>query len=186
MTALSPLYRKLCLSSSAELEKVLASGAPPDLEQMSGYEYYGFNTLPLTTVLGIRKFKKGFYKREKGPTALGGYNVKIRPTPLDGEWIQGGPGGAYVGYFDCKLVSQGTSEATHPNALLLDYGRDPRNSLPDGSFLRDYVVCPDPSEPDVLLGKAYAALGPVRFAVSFFVLQKAHRGAQPAAFYEAA
>jgi hypothetical protein len=186
MTALSPLYRKLCLSPSSELERVLVSGGPPDPERIAGFEFYGFNTLPLTTLLGIRKFKKGFYRRQKGPTPFGGYNVKIKPAQLDGSWVAGGPGGAYVGYFDVSLVAGGAREQKHPNALLLDYGRDKRNSLPDGSFLRDYVVQPDPSDPDVLLGKAYAALGPARIAVSFFVLQRAHRGSQSSAFYEAA
>jgi len=183
MPALKPLYRKLCQSTNEELERALNGGATPDPKYVAGYEWYGFNTLPVTTLLGIRKFKKGFYAREKGPTALGGYNVKIKPTQLDGDWNAGGPGGAYVGYFDCGPVPAGQK---HAGALLLDYGNDRRNMLLDGSFLRDYVTVPDPSEPDVMLGKAYAALGRAKIFVSFFVLQRAHRGSQPAAFYEAA
>ena len=63
---------------------------------------------------------------------------------------------------------------------------DDRNMLVEGSFLRDYVVTPDPANPDVLLGRAYAAIGSARIPVSYFVLQRAHRGSQPAAFLEAA
>ena len=186
MTALKPLYRKLCLAPNEELERVLAAGTAPNLDDIAGFEFYGYNTLPVTTLLGIRKFKKGFYARKNGRTSHGGYNVKIKPGPLDSGWVAGGPGGAYVGYFDVARVGQGASESKHPNAVLLDYGQDKRNSLVDGSFLRDYIVQADPSEPDVLLGKAYAALGGARVAVSFFVLQRAHRGSQSSAFYEAA
>jgi hypothetical protein len=186
MTALSPLYRRLCRSSSAALDQAFQGGVAPDIERLAGFEFYGYNTAPMTTLLGIRKFKKGFYRRARARTPYGGYNVKIRPSALDGPWLQGGPGGAYVGYFDCSLVSEGAREQLHPNALFLDYGVDQRNSVVDGSFLRDFVVCPDPGDPDVLLGKAYAALGRARIPVSFFVLQRAHRGSQPAAFYEAA
>ncbi len=184
MPALTSLYRTLCLASPAELDRAMGQGVAPDPEAMTGWEFYGFNTLPLTVALGIRKFKKGFYKRAKGRTAMAGYNVKIRPAVLDGPWTAGGPGGAYVGYFDCTLVGAGAKESLHPNALLLDYGADSRNSLFDGSFLRDYVVMPDPKTPDVLLGRAYAALGGARVPVSYFVLQRAHAASQPAAFYD--
>jgi len=186
LPALKSLYRTLCLGSPADLDRAMAQGAAPDTDAMCGWEFYGYNTLPLTVALGIRKFKKGFYKRSKSRTTMAGYNVKIRPAALDGPWTAGGPGGAYVGYFDCSLVGAGAKESLHPNALLLDYGADSRNALVDGSFLRDYVVMPDPSHPDILLGRAYAALGGARVPVSYFVLQRAHASSQPTAFFEAA
>jgi hypothetical protein len=43
--------------------------------------------------------------------------------------------------------------------------------------LRDYVVQPDPRNPDVLLGKAFLAIGPMRFYSNFFVLERLRRGA---------
>jgi hypothetical protein len=182
---LKSLYRSLCLGSEADRDRAMAQGVAPDPESMMGWEFYGYNTMPLTVALGIRKFKKGFYRRAKGRTPMAGYNVKIRPSVLDGPWDAGGPGGAYVGYFDCTPVTKDKG-GLHPGSLLLDYGADSRNMLFDGSFLRDYVVMPDPKEPDVLLGRAYAALAGARVPVSYFVLQRAHAASQPAAFLEAA
>lgn len=182
MAALDSLYRQLCLSPAASLEAAFAQGAAPDLDALCGYEFYGYNTAAIAGVLGIRKFKKAFYRREGSRTAVGGYNCKVRPTPLDGVWVNGGPGGAYQGYYDVRDGADGAGVAKHPNALYLDYGAEPANSLFDGSFLRDFLVQPDANNPDVLLGKAYARLGPVTIPVSFFVLQRAHRMTQPASF----
>jgi len=41
--------------------------------------------------------------------------------------------------------------------------------------LRDYVVQPDPADPDLLLGKAYLALGPFRVPSNFFVIERLRR-----------
>ncbi len=183
MTALKTLYRRLCLAPSAELEGRLASGALPDAEGLCGWEFYGYNTGAMAGPLGIRKFKKAFYRRPQGRTPVGGYNCKVRPTPLEGPWENGGPGGAYQGYYDVKPAAAGERVARHPNALYLDYGADPSNSLFAGSFLRDFLVQPDPAEPEVLLGKAYAKVGPLVLPVSFFVLQRAHLSTQPAQFF---
>lgn len=182
MTALKSLYRELCLAPTARLDEVFARGVAPDPKSLCGFEFYGYNTAAIAGVLGIRKFKKAFYARDGARTEVGGYNCKVKPTALDGAWVNGGPGAAYQGYYDVKTPVEGASVASHPNAIYLDYGSEPANSLLDGSFLRDFVVQPDPSEPDVLLGKAYARLGPVTLPVSYFVLQRAHRMTQPAAF----
>ena len=69
-----------------------------------------------------------------------------------------------------------------PGEVVPDSVTPQANSLFDGSFLRDFLVQPDPNEPDVFLGKAYASLGPVTLPVSFFVLQRAHRTTQPSSF----
>lgn len=182
MTALKSLYRDLCRSTTSSLEDVFARGVRPDPEALCGFEYYGYNTAPIAGVLGIRKFKKAFYARQGARTAVGGYNCKVRPSPLDAGWVNGGPGGTYQGYYDVREGDEGASVAKHPNALYLDYGSVKANSLLDGSFLRDFLVQPDPNDADVFLGKAYASLGPVTLPVSFFVLQRAHRMTQPSSF----
>ena len=59
----------------------------------------------------------------------------------------------------------------YPRAILLDYGASPRN--PPGAVerrLRDYVVQPDPANPNLLLGKAYFAFGNCRLASNFFII----------------
>lgn len=186
MSALTTLYRRLCRAPAAELDQAFARGTTPDPEKLCGWEFYGYNVGLIAGPLGIRKFKKAFYRRAKGRTPVGGYNCRVRPTPLEGPWVNGGPGGAYQGYYDVKPAAAGARVASHPNSLYLDYGSEPSNSLFDGSFLRDFLVQPDPAEPDVFLGRAYAQLGPVVLPISYFVLQRAHRATQPAAFYEKA
>ncbi len=41
--------------------------------------------------------------------------------------------------------------------------------------LRDYVVQPDAHDPNVMLGKAYIALGPLRLYSNFFVIERSRR-----------
>jgi hypothetical protein len=59
---------------------------------------------------------------------------------------------------------------------LLDYQRGPIGSpLHPGRVLKDFVVQLDPEDPDLLLGKAYAKVGPLSVFVSFFVLERYNR-----------
>lgn len=184
MTALKPLYRRLCTAPTADLDRVFAAGTAPVVAELCGWEFYGYNTGAIAGPLGIRKFKKAFFPRTKGRAPAGGYNCKVKPTGLDGPWQNGGPGGAYQGFYDVLPGADGRAVAAHDNALFLDYGRT-GNSLFEGSFLRDFLVQPEAGEPDVFLGKAYASLGPLTLPVSYFVLQRANRLTQPAALLEA-
>ncbi len=175
MAALHALYRRLCLAPTPELDRAFAGGRAPAPDNLCGWEFYGYNTTPLADLLGIRKFKKAFYRRASGRTEVAGYNAKVRPSRLDAPWTNGGPGAAYQGFYDVKPGREGAAVAAHPDSLFLDYGANPANGLLDGSFLRDFVVQPDPAVPEVLLGRAYAKLGPAVFPVSYFVLQRAHQ-----------
>ena len=38
--------------------------------------------------------------------------------------------------------------------------------------LRDYLVTPDASQPDILLGKAFMQLGPFRLFSNYFVVER--------------
>jgi hypothetical protein len=62
--------------------------------------------------------------------------------------------------------------------LLLDYGLG--GNGPFGPPLRDYIVQVYPDNADLLLGKAYLALGPLRIPAGFFILERLkkheHRG----------
>ena len=75
-------------------------------------------------------------------------------------------------------VVEGAADARYPKALLLDYSLGGNGLF--GPPLRDYVVQIYPDDPDLLLGKAYVALGPLRVPVGFFVLKRLqkhdHRG----------
>ncbi|RME22335.1 MAG: hypothetical protein D6806_13115 [Deltaproteobacteria bacterium] len=170
-------YLTLVSAGSDELEAVLRRGVHPDPEKLVGWEFRGYNTLDLTTILGFRKFKKGFYKEGE---RYFGYNVKIKPNGLLEPWIDVVKNGKPVrhGFFDVYPVRAAETDNLYPNALLLNYASD-KNPLWDPSrVLRDYLVQVHGDNPDLYLGKAYVAVGPKRLFVSFFVLER-HNEASP-------
>lgn len=180
-------YEELCTSEQDVLEQIMKEGLTPKLEDLAGYEFKGFNTLDLTSILGFRKFKKGFYWAEgTGPEAkiLKGYNVKIVQNAMIDEWIDimkhGRP--ACHGFYRVFPPAETRAYNDYPNAVLIDYSAGDNPLLDPSKFLRDYLVQVSPTNRDLFLGKAYVALGPVKIAasyklqalisVSFFVLQR--------------
>jgi len=162
-------YLQLATSGDDLLEEVLLAGTMPDTERLAGWEFRGFNSMDLTTVLGFRKFKKGFF--EDGDN-VHGYNVKIKQSGLIDPWEDVVKKGSSVkhGWYDVYPVRTDEVDNLYPNALLLNYASD-RNPKADPSrFLRDYLVQVDPDDPDLYLGKAYVAVGSKRIFVSYFIL----------------
>lgn len=159
-----------------EREALMANGTAPRFEDLAGWEFAGGNALSLTKLIGIRKFTKGFYEgapRADGPTPfLQGYNIVVRQNGDEAPHV-------YVpseekpkrhGFYRVHAVQPGARDARYPNSLLLDYGLGGNGLF--GPPLRDYIVQIYPDDPDLLLGKAYVALGPVRIPLSFFVLKR--------------
>ena len=60
------------------------------------------------------------------------------------------------------------------HALLIDYGQGGNPLYDPSRYLRDYLVRCVPGSDDLLLGKAYMAIGPWRMPASFFMLER-HR-----------
>lgn len=171
-------YAALCLATGAELEMVMRKGAAPDLADLVGWEFKGFNIFELAELAGIRKFKKGFYQEDPGSDVsrgISGYNVQIHPNTLGEPWIDKTRKSEPIrhGWFDVYPVSLAERDNKYPNALLINYGISSKNFVADPSrALRDYVVQVYPDNHDLLLGKAYAAVGPMRFPIAFFVLER--------------
>jgi hypothetical protein len=162
-------YLTLSTSSDEILEEVMLAGKAPDLTKIAGWEFRGYNSMDLTTVLGFRKFKKGFYKDADG---VKGYNVKVKQNGLIDPWVDIIKKGNSVkhGWYDVYPVRAEEVDSLYPDALLLNYNSE-RNPVVDPSrVLRDYLVQADPDNPDLLLGKAYVAAGSKRIFVSYFVL----------------
>ena len=57
------------------------------------------------------------------------------------------------------------------NALLLDYGAGGNRCLDPSGLIRDYLVRVEPGSDELLLGRAFLALGPFRPSPSYFVLE---------------
>ncbi|MEO7097298.1 MAG: hypothetical protein ABI175_28815 [Polyangiales bacterium] len=166
----------------AGLERVFANGVMPDLERLVGWEFRGinrlpFNSLPLGKMVGIKKFMKGFYRGENGRVM--GYNCPVEMNALDGRWIAKPSDSApkRFGFYEAYEVDATARDNEYLHSILLDYGKgdNPRFDITSG--LRDYVVQVDPANPDLLLGKAYYAIGPARIGgLNFFILERHRRG----------
>jgi hypothetical protein len=76
-------------------------------------------------------------------------------------------------------VAGGAGDRGPAHALLLDYGRGHNRWYELSSVLRDYLVRVNPGSDELLLGKAYAKLGPVRIPVSYFLLERFRPIASP-------
>ncbi len=164
-----PIFEKLKHKSYAELEAVMAGGRAPDARSLVGWEYRGWSPAPWITLLGIRKFMKGFFQ---GPEELvEGYNIPVRQNGFDDEWQPKAP---RFGFY--HVLPPQPPDMIHPNSLLIQYAISARNPAwkPERT-IRDYIAIVDPSEPDVMLGKAVVALGAARIQVSYFVLEKKGR-----------
>lgn len=162
-----PLFRAMKEMSRAELDELMARGKAPSEDALAGWEFRGWNHPPVLALLGIRKFVKGFFRGD----GLEGYNRPPRQDGFESEWSGAGrPFGFY------RIGPAKAPDLRVPQALLLDYGASPRNpSWKPERFLRDYLVQPDPSEPDVFLGLATLAL-PGRPATNHFLLERLGRG----------
>ena len=164
-----PLFTRMKEMTEAELGVLIAGGRAPSAESLAGWEFRGWNHPRVLALLGIRKFVKGFFNAD----GLEGYNRPPRQDGFQQEWTGAG---APFGFY--RAGAPAAPDLRHENALLLNYGTSPRNAFwkPE-RFLRDYLVQPDPAEPDVLLGLATLALGPARPATNYFLLERLAKAA---------
>jgi len=171
-------FVSLCLAEDRHLERVLRCGVRPDPAQVAGWEWKGYATTQLSLLLGRAKFKKGFLaegSRGAPPNGLTGYNVSCYPNTLGEPWIEKTRAGAPMrhGWFDAYPVTLSERDDRYPNALLLNYGTTPDNLTFDPErALRAYVTQVYPDTANLLLGKAYVALGPTRLPLTYFALER--------------
>lgn len=163
---------------ASELERIMRDGVAPAFDDLVGWEWDGVNVGFMPGLLGIRKFRKGFYRGPHrvadGPEpCVHGYNIPVRQNGVQNEHLakpsEASP--KRFGFYRVYAASQSERYNWYPKALLLDYGMG-ANGLDPSGFLRDFLVRVHPESSDLLLGKAYLALGPIRPAVGFFVLRR--------------
>ena len=147
------------------LAAVHAAGTRPDPAALAGREYRGANRPATSRLLGIRRFVKGFERDADG--TVRGYNKQVRGASLRAPWTAVRRRDGRVAWAPF-LVLDGPDGTT---GLLLDYGAvaDPEPGV--ARRLRDVLVRVDPGSDDVLLGRAYLALGSRRLPVGWFVLE---------------
>ncbi|HUT56222.1 MAG TPA: hypothetical protein VM658_22715 [bacterium] len=162
--------KDLAKLSAGELEEIFQKGKTPDPAKLVDWEFKGYNVPFFAKLLGIKKFKKGFYR--KGDE-FWGYNIPQYQNSIDEPWrckpVDHNP--KRFGFFSVKAVRTEMKENKEPGALILNYA-DGKNWLWEGSFLRDYVKQVDADNYDLYLGKAYTAVGPARIIPSFFIIER--------------
>lgn len=176
-------YRDLCTASKAQLEERLAGAKGPRLEALSGDEFRGFNVLApherlVMAILGNLRFIKCFFPAADGSGQLVGYNLKVKNGGLDEPWstVPNEEKPARLGHYKVYATRNRPGENLYPNAVFLDYAQ-PENNLFSGSTIDDYLVQPDPENPDLLLGKALTHLG-VLTPATYFVLERLQKHAR--------
>lgn len=160
-----------------QLEQIMQTAGAPAMQGLIGHEWSGGNCRVLYRLLGIRRFVKGFYegppRASEGPTPfVQGYNIAC-PNLRDDEPTRCKPSDDApdrYGFYRAHAVVPGARDSRYANALLLDYGLGANGVF--GAPLRDYLVQVYPDDPDLLLGKAYLAFGPIRVFTNFFVLSR--------------
>ena len=168
----SATYKQLAGQSRSALESLLVGGETPSLSGITGYEYKGYNIAPTTALLGIRKFIKAFFTTPGGQVY--GCNTPVAQNGLNGPWVARPSEAAprRFAFFSVTAVDPETRDNAYLHALLIDYGRGGNPLYDPSRYLRDYLVRCVPGSDDLLLGKAYMAIGPIRMPATFFLIER--------------
>lgn len=173
----TPAALALEATTHAELDRAFLRGATPDVDSLVGWEFRGINHPGWARVAGIKKFVKGFYRDGETGKVMG-YNCPVVQNVLDGRWHTKPSDSApkRFGFYEVMPVDATARDNAYLHALLLDYGRGGNKPWDPTRGIRDYLVQVDPANPDLYLGKAYYALGPLRLHSNFFILERHRRG----------
>ena len=154
-------YETLAQASREELEKILLTGTPPDIEQLNGYIYCGWNHEWIGNLSG-KKFKKGFMKKNGKNFGFNELVIQDGKEYL-GEWKQqitnsGKP--EQLGYFRTSYVKdEPPTKLYEPYMHLAHFNYDISGFhkwyLSFFRVIRDFVVCPNPGDNTLMLCKAY-------------------------------
>jgi hypothetical protein len=166
----SEAFRRLARCPRPELERLFAGGDALPPAALAGTRYLGYNCPAWAEVLRIRTFLKGF--DAVGDTVLG-HNSPVRQNGLDGDWrpLPSAAAPKRFGFFLVEPV-EAVPGSGHRPGLLFDYGVPQNPRLGVTRTIRDYVVALEAGSADLLLGKAYLAIGGRRVPVSFFLLER--------------
>ena len=171
----SPRVLELERLSLAALEEIFVRGVTPDLAGLAGWEFRGLNSPTFFKLLGIKKFVKGFWRDAAGATW--GYNYPVEQNAIDAGWF-GLPSVAApkrFGFYRVEPVDPTARDNRYLHALMLDYGKGDNPRFDASAGLRDYLVQVDAADPDLLLGKAYVALGPARVPTFSYFIHERHQ-----------
>ena len=163
--------------SSREIYQVFLRGQHPDVDTLVDWEFRGTNHPDSFKLIGIKKFMKGFFRKDD---QVYGYNAPVVQNGIHAPWIAKPRDDApkRFGFYKVTDVDPTSRDNAYLHAVLLDYGRGGNPIWDPSSFIRDYLVRVDPDNDDLFLGKALLALGPARVATNYFILERHRRAPQ--------
>jgi hypothetical protein len=168
-------------SSTATLAGIMHDGHPPPFEELVGWEFNGLNVGFGAGLIGIRKFRKGFYegpaRTAKGPEPfVQGYNIPIRRSAVGQPHVAKPTDEApkRFGFYRVYPSKENPRCQRFPRALLLDYGLG-GNGFTVPALLRDYLVQVHRGSSDLMLGWASFLLGPLTIPGGFFILERTRK-----------
>lgn len=163
-------FETLAQADTATYERILRTGKPPDVEQLNGYIYCGWNHSRLASVVSGAKFKKGFWKKDG---ANYGYNEVVVQDHQKylGQWEVGlhkvRPN--QLGYFKVGYVKDEPPtrlNAPYRHLATFDYAVPYHKwYLSFFKLIKDFVVLPNEGDHSLMLCKAY-----LHFSTNFNVL----------------
>ncbi len=168
-------FEQLTSSSNRDLESLMTTDAVPRAADVVGFEFRGWNLQAATVVLGTRKFVKGFFRGSELEHAWG-YNMPVAQNDKSEPWLHKFKNGEPVRfYFFRVLRGSEVADALYPQSLVVDYRGWPYySSLNPVRYTVDYLVYPDPENPNLLVGKSYLQTPVLRPFLGFFILER-HR-----------
>jgi len=171
----SPRYLELERMPDKALERIFLRGVTPSWALLEGWVFRGTNTPAWTRLVGIKKFMKGFWRKGGEPC---GYNIPVVQSGLTEPWeaTPSNEAPKRFGFYAVEEVDPEARDNAYLHAMLLNYGHGGNFPLDPTGCLRDYLVQVDSSNPDLFLGKALLALGPLRVASNFFILERDRTG----------
>ncbi len=174
-------FADIAAEDGAKLEELMRRGVMPDMASMAGWEFKGRNISALASAINLRRFIKGFCAIPPGsgpPEIIDGYNLWAwQRRGMEKPWRQIKKLGKTWrhGFYKVHPVKPDSIDNKHTNALLIDYSLAKNPFYHPSSNLRDYFVQVYPDNPDLYVGKVYAALGGLRIFSGYFVIERLQR-----------
>jgi len=172
VASVSASYLDLARKSKRDLDAVFDAGSPPDITELTGYEFRGYNQPRAAALLGIRKFIKAFYL--DGARRPFGCNTPVRQNGLADEWLARPSTAAPKRYafFQVEPANPDAPDGLRRGAALLDYSQGGNRAYDIARILRDYLVRVEPGSDELLLGKAFFVVAGTTLAHSYFLIER--------------
>jgi hypothetical protein len=172
VATVSARYLDLARKSKRELDAVFTAGSPPDVSELTGFEFRGYNQPRAAALLGIRKFIKAFYlDSARRPF---GCNTPVTQNRLDDEWLPRPTAQAprRYAFFQVEPASPDAPGNLRRSAAFLDYSHGGNRAYDIARILRDYLVRVEPGSDELLLGKALFVVAGTTLAHSYFLIER--------------